>query len=183
LQESALQTAKLETEEALRLVRIARQKLKEQRTLTPDELTHLVKTTTKSEFKWSDKMEALANKHFSPEQLQLLRARRFDEDDRERVSKDWQAVFADILALGPDPDPACEAALMIARRASALLQEFSRGDPKLLQAAAKMNMEAFNDPELAPRMPAPVSHFQFLQRAIAELQRRGEPVFCMASPN
>src|SRR5262249_8542497 len=159
MQEAALVEAKTEAEQALALVRTARAKLAEKRSLSPDELGKLVRSTAMSEFKWNEKMEALAQKHFTPEQLQEFRARKFTPEDHARVSAAWNAIFADIAALGPDPDPACEKALDVARRADALLGEFSGGDPKMLRAASKMNMEAFADPELAQRMPGPVSYF------------------------
>lgn len=180
MQEAALVEAKTEAEQALALVRAARAKLAEKRALSPDELGKLVRSTAMSEFRWNEKMEVLARKHFTAEQLQEFRARKFTSVDQARVSAAWSAIFADIAALGPDPDPAGDKALDLARRADALLGEFSGGDPKLLQAASKMNLEAFADPELATRMPAPVSHFVFVNKAIAELRKRGEAVVCGA---
>lgn len=180
MQEAALLEAKTEAEQALTLVRAARAKLAEKRSLSPDELGKLVRSTAMSEFKWSEKMEALANKHFTEEQLQNLRARKFTSADQARVSAAWNQIFADVTALGPDPDPASEQALDLARRADGLLAEFSGGDPKMLQAASKMNMEAFGDPELARKMPGPASHFVFVNKAIAELRKRGEAVVCGA---
>ncbi len=110
-----------------------------------------------------------------------MRSRKFTAEDQERVSAAWTEIFADISALGADPDPGSEQALAIARRADALLAEFSGGDPKLLQAASKMNREAFHDPELSSRMPGPASHFVFVNKAIAQLRERGETVACGAS--
>jgi DNA-binding transcriptional MerR regulator len=55
LQEAALEAAKADAEDALRLVRAARAKLAAQRSLSPDELSHLVRSTAMSEFKWNDK--------------------------------------------------------------------------------------------------------------------------------
>lgn len=176
MQEAALVEAKAEAEQALALVRAARAKLAEKRSLSPDELGKLVRTTSTSEFKWSPRMEAIAQKHFSFEQLEELRSREFSKADQARVSASWNQIFADIAALGANPDPASQKALDIARRADALLTEFSGGDPEMLRAARDMNMEAFADPELAPKMPGPASHFVFVTKAITELRKRGEAI-------
>lgn len=172
LQEAALEHAKSETEQALRLVRSARAKLAHKSSLSPDELGDLVRSTAMSEFKWNDKMEALAQKHYTPEQLQELRARPFTAEDQGRVSAAWAQVFADIDALGPNADPASDRALDIGRRAKALIEEFTQGDPALMQAAARMNTEALADPDLRPNMPMGGQHFAFINRAIAELKKR-----------
>jgi MerR family transcriptional regulator, thiopeptide resistance regulator len=172
LQEAALEDAKSEAEKALALVRAARAKLAQRRGLSPDELGNLVRSTAMSEFKWNDKLEALAQKHYTPEQLQQLRARPFTAEDQARVSAAWAQVFADIDALGPEPDPASDRALDIARRAKALIEEFTQGDPALMQAAARVNTDALNDPELKPNMPMGGQHFAFISRAVAELKLR-----------
>jgi DNA-binding transcriptional MerR regulator len=172
LQEAALEDARAEAETALTLVRAARRKLADRRVLSPDELGNLVRNTAMSEFKWNDKMEALAQKHYTPEQLQELRARPLTAQDQARVSAAWAAVFADIDALGPNADPGSEIALDIARRAKALIDEFTKGDPSMMQAAARMNTDALADPEMAPQMPMGGQHFAFIGRAMAELKLR-----------
>jgi hypothetical protein len=81
-------------------------------------------------------------------------------------------VFADIDALGSNPDPGSDTALDIARRAKALIEEFTQGDPALMQAAARMNSEVLADPDLRPSMPMGGQHFAFINRAIAALKLR-----------
>lgn len=171
LQEAALEDAKAEAEEALRLVRAARAKLKGKQHLSPDELGKLVRSTAVSEFKWNDKMEALAQKHYTPEQLAEIRSRGFTAEDQKRVGAAWAQIYADIDALGPDPDPATPRALAIGRRAQALIQEFTQGDPALFRAAGAMNREAMADPEIAQKMPTKPSHWQFMSRVFAELKK------------
>ncbi len=173
LQEAALEDARAEADEALRLVRAARAKLAERRSLSPDELGKLVRSTAMSEFKWNEKMEALAQKHYTPEQLAELRARPFSAEDQARVGAAWAQVFADIDALGPNADPASAQALDIGRRAQALISEFTQGDPALFQAAGAMNRDALADPELAQQMPTQMSHWQFMGRVFEELKKRG----------
>jgi MerR family transcriptional regulator, thiopeptide resistance regulator len=171
LQEAALEDAKAEAEEALRLVRTARAKLSGRQSLSPDELGKLVRSTAMSEFKWNDKMEALAQKHYTPQQLQELRDRPFTAEDQARVSAAWTQVFADIDALGANPDPSSPQALDIGRRAQALIAEFTQGDPALFKAAGAMNREAMSDPDLAQQMPTKPNHWQFMGRVFEELKK------------
>jgi DNA-binding transcriptional MerR regulator len=173
LQEAALVDAKAEAEQALTLVRGARAKLAEKKSLSPDELSNLVRSTAMSEFKWNDKMEALAQKHYTPEQLHELRARPFTTEDQARVGAAWEQVFADINALGPNPDPTSQQALEIGRRAQALINEFTQGDPSLFKAAATMNREALADPDLASNMPTTPAHWRFMARIFEELRKPG----------
>jgi DNA-binding transcriptional MerR regulator len=170
LQEAALEDAKAEAEEALALVRAARAKLQGRERLSPDELAKLVRSTAMSEFKWNDKMEALAQKHYTPEQLQELRGRPFTAEDQARVSAAWAAVFADIDALGANPDPTTAKALEIGRRAQALIAEFTQGDPALFKAAGALNREAMTDPALAKQMPG-AAHWQFMGQVFEELKK------------
>jgi DNA-binding transcriptional MerR regulator len=171
LQEAALEDAKSETETALALVRAARAKLQGREQLSPDELAKLVRSTAMSEFKWNDKMEALRQKHYTPEQLSELRARKFTPEDQARVNAAWTQVFADIDALGPNADPSTPQALDIGRRAQALIAEFTQGDPALYKAAGAMNRDAMADPDLAQQMPTKPNHWQFMSRVFEELKK------------
>jgi len=170
LQEAALLEAKAEADAALALVRAARAKLAERKSLSPDELGNLVRSTAMSEFKWNDKMEALAQKHYTPEQLQNLRARPFSAEDQARVTAAWEQIYADIAALGPNPDAATPQALDIGRRAQALIGEFTQGDPAMFKAASAMNRDAMKNPELAQHAPPP-GVWEFLGRVFAELKK------------
>jgi len=172
LQEVALEDARAEAEQALALVRAARAKLAETGVLSPDELEKLVRSTSMSEFKWNDKMETLAQKHYTPEQLQSLRARSFTAEDQARVSAAWGQVFADIDGLGPNADPNTPQALEIGRRAQALIAEFTQGDPAMFKAAGAMNREAMQDPKLAKQMPA-ATHWQFMGKVFEVLKANG----------
>ena len=172
LQEAVLVEAQAETQKALALVRAARARLAGKAGLSSDELAKLIRSTSMSEFKWTDKMEALAQKHYTPEQLHDLRARPFGAEDQARVGAAWAQVFADIEALGSDPDPASDRALDIAARAKALIDEFTQGDPAMFQAAARMNTEALADPETRPNMPMGGAHFAFISKAMAALKTR-----------
>lgn len=174
LQEAALEGARAEAEEALKLVRAARAKLAERRSLSPDELGNIVRSTAMSEFKWNEKMEALAQKHYTPEQLAALRARPFTAEDQARVSLAWAKVYGDIDALAPDADPASERALEIGRRAQALIREFTQGDAGITQALMGMKREMMADPEIAKQGPGTPETNRFLGRVFEALKARGE---------
>ena len=172
LQEAALEDARAEAEQALALVRAARAKLQGKQSLSPDELGNLVRSTAMSEFKWTDKMEEMAQRHYTQEQLRELRARPFSAADQERVSAAWIRVFADIDALGPDADPASEAALEIGRRARALINEFTQGDPAMMKAVTGMKREMMADPEIAKQGPGTPQSSAFLGRIFEELKKQ-----------
>ena len=176
LQEASLEAARTDVEEALALVRSARRRLAEHGSLSPDDLGNLVRRTEMTEFNWTPKMEGLAQKHFTAEQLGALRGRPFSDADQARVGAAWTAIFADIDALGAGADPMGAEALSIGRRAQGLLAEFTQGDPALYRAAGAMNAEAMQDPETAAKMPTTQAHWMFLGQTFAELKRRGETV-------
>lgn len=173
LQEAALEDARTETEQALRLVRAARAKLAEKRSLSPDELGKLVRSTAMPEMKWNAKMEALAQKHYTPEQLQALRGRPFTAEDQARVSAAWAQVYADIDALGPNADPASASALEIGRRAQALIGEFIQGDPAIFKAVTAMKKDMMADPEIARQGPGTPESSAMLGRILAALRKEG----------
>ena len=175
LQEAALEEARSEAEHALALVRAARAKLADRRSLSPDELGNLVRSTAMSEFKWTDKMEELAQKHYTQEQLRELRARPFTAEDQARVSAAWAEVFADIEALGPNADPGSDAALAIGRRARDLINEFTQGDPALFKAVTGMKRDMMADPEIAKQGPGTPQSSAFLGRIFEALKQREAP--------
>lgn len=172
LQEAALVEAKAEAETALALVRAARAKLGAKRALSPDELANLVRSTAMSDFKWTDKMEAIAQKHYTQAQLAELRSRPFSAADQARVGAAWAQVFADIEALGPNADPGSDAALAIGRRARALILEFTQGDPALMTAVTGMKREMMADPEIAAQGPGTPASSVLLGRIFEALKRR-----------
>ncbi len=174
LQEAALEQSKAATDEALALVRAARRRLSEKATLSPDELANLVRRTKMQDFKWTPKMEELAKKHYTPEQLQELRARNFTADDQTRASAAWDAVYADLDKLSPDADPASEKALAIGRRAHTLITEFTQGDPALFKSVTAMKTDMMKDPAMAQQTAATKASFATLGRIFAELRKRGE---------
>jgi len=177
LQEAALEDARHEAEEALVLIRTARARLAERRTLSPDDLGNLVRRTAMTEMKWTPKLEAMAQKHYTKEQLDNLKGRNFTADDQARVSAAWEQIYAELAALGENADPASEPALAIGRRAFALITEFTQGDPAMLKAVTGMKRDIMADPETRAQSGAPTQSFALLGRIFAALQGREEISF------
>jgi DNA-binding transcriptional MerR regulator len=171
LQEAALEDARSEAETALKLVRAARAKLAAHERLSPDELGNIVRSTAMSEFKWNDKMEALAQKNYTPEQLQQLKSRPFTAEDQARVGAAWERVFADIDALGPNADPSSPQALDVGRRAQALINEFTQGDPAMFKSLSGMKRDMMADPQIAQQGPGSPQSMAFLGRVFEELKK------------
>lgn len=173
LQEAALEDAKADAEEALTLVRAARKRLAQRDALSTDELANLIRRSKMSEFKWTPKLETLAQKHYTKEQLAELKTRPFTDADQARVSAAWAQVYEDVGALGDNADPASEKALAIGRRAGALIQEFTQGDPAMFKAVTAMKKDMAADDSLKSQMPPPAT-MALLGKIFAELAKRGE---------
>lgn len=173
LQEAALEDAKADAEEALTLVRAARARLAQHDALSTDELANLIRRSKMSEFKWTPKMESLAQKHYTKEQLAELKSRPFTDADQARVGAAWAQVYEDVERLGTDADPASQKALAIGRRANALIQEFTQGDPALFKAVTAMKKDMAADASLQAQMPPPAT-MALLGKIFAELTKRGE---------
>jgi hypothetical protein len=173
LQEAALEDAQLRTQDALRLVRSARARIASHQALTPEELATLVRSMKMNDSKWTARLEEAARKHYTREQLAQIKARPFSAADQARVGDAWLKIWADIDALGDAPSTTSDAALAIGRRAKALIDEFTQGDPALYRAAGAMNSELMKDPDAARQMKTTQKHWVFLGEVMKELQVRG----------
>ena len=174
LQEAALVEAKTTTDEALSLVRAARRKLSSREVLSTDELANLIRRSKMTDFKWTPKMEELAQKHYTKEQLASLRARPFTADDQARVSAAWDKIYADLAQLGEGADPASPVALDIGRRAHALIMEFTQGDAAMWKSVTAMKTDMMKDPALTQQMGGTKLGFDLMGKIFAELKNRGE---------
>jgi hypothetical protein len=125
--------------------------------------------------KWTARLEDMARKHYTPEQLAQIRSRPFTAEDQKRVGDAWEEIWADIQALGNNPSTTSDAALSIGRRAMALILEFTQGDPALFRAAGAMNSELLKDPDSAARMKTTQKHWVFLGAVMKELKTREGP--------
>lgn len=172
LQEAALEEIQAKTAEALRLVRSARARIASHQVLSPEELATVVRSTRMNDAKWTARLEDMARRHYTPEQLAQIRSRTFTAADQKRVGDAWERIWADIDALGDAPSTTSAAALSIGRRAMALILEFTQGDPALFRAAGAMNSELLQDPDAAARMKTTQKHWVFLGAVMKELKTR-----------
>lgn len=104
-------------------------------------------------------------KYFSPEQMDNL-ARRREELGQERVEasqQEWPGLIADVraaMAAGKPPsDPEVQA---LARRWSALVADFTGGDPKIAQSLRTMYKK---EPEYGAQMGLDAELFAYVNQA------------------
>jgi DNA-binding transcriptional MerR regulator len=168
LQEAALADQKGRVDRALDLVRAARARLARGEALPTDDLVNLVRETNMSDFKWTAEHDALAAKHFTPEQLEALKRRKLEDYDQEKISAAWADLIAEATRLQAIGDPGSPEALDLARRWNAQVAEFTQGDEGLARAAGGMYRDAFADPGVAPTMPFSAELWGF----VAEASRR-----------
>jgi DNA-binding transcriptional MerR regulator len=176
LQEKTLTQENARVTHALALVRAARAKLAAGACLSIDDLTQLTKETTMPTQATPEEMKAmfdpLIEKHYSPEERAQLGTKKFDQ---EAVSHDWETVIGEAKALmDRGGDPGSPAALALARRWQALVQQFTGGDPAIAAKARAVWGEAMADPAAAPRLPLNPALFAFMGQAVAKLKETGE---------
>ena len=175
LQEQALAGEKRRVEHALSLIRTARERLKAGDALSIDDLTTLTKETVVSEplteAEWKEIFDPLAEKHYTPAQLEALKARKISAVEQKSVQDQWAALIAEGNAmLERGVDPGSSQAIDLARRWKALQDQFTMGDPTIAQKAAAMWKDALADPKAAPRLPMKPELWAFVARA-AEAMR------------
>jgi len=165
LQECALTQRRSELGTALALVQAARARLASGVPLSTEDLTQLVRTTAMTDTTWTPELQVLAEKHYTREQLDEIRARKFDMGDRNEVAAEWAQIFADgeRLRLG---DPASPEAQAWAARWKAATFRFTQGRQDMWDSAAKFNMEARADPQTAPQMPGSPEVWAFATKAV-----------------
>jgi DNA-binding transcriptional MerR regulator len=170
IQEQALKDEGNRLEHALALIRAARSRLAAGETLSIDDLTQLTKETTMSNKlnseEWKAMFDPLIQKNYAPEDLAKASGRHFDQ---EEISKAWNTLFEDAKAVMAKGDPYSAEALEIGRRWSALVNQFTQGDPKLAEGSSKVWKDAFADPKVAQRLPVGADLFAFVGKAMLRL--------------
>lgn len=83
----------------------------------------------------------MVEQYYTPEQLETLAQRRdaLGPEGMEQAQRDWEAVYADLDALREEGvDPADPRAQEVGRRASALIAQFTGGDPAMLASLKRV---------------------------------------------
>ena len=167
LQEEELKRRKLSADRALALVRDARMRIANGKSLKLEELTALIKEIGMQGEKLSPKFWEMWAKHIGPERLKAVHPD-WDEGTGERIGAQWLALIAEAERL-KDTDPGAPPALDLARRALSLVGEFTRFDPELSGALKTLFKEGYADPETAPHMPYSQQMCRFMDAAVEGL--------------
>jgi DNA-binding transcriptional MerR regulator len=182
LQEDALCGRRRQVEHALDLVAIARRRLAQGAILSLDDLTQLTRETTMTAKIDETAMKAifdpLIEKHFTPEDMNKAKARKFDliaENgfNQTQTQRAWEDLVADAARLTAIGDPASPAAKDLLRRWNAEVEKFTGGDPALWAKSAAMWKDALSDPAATARMPFKPEIFAFLGE-VARLEREAQ---------
>ncbi len=165
LQEQSLTQRQNELGTALAIVQAARARLASGVPLSTEDLTQLVRTTAMTDTSWTPELQTLAEKHYTPEQLEELRARKFDMNDQQAVAAEWAQIFADgeRLRLG---DPASPEAQAWAARWKAAVDKFTLGRKDLEASAGSFISEIRANPETLPQMPGSPEVWAFAIKAM-----------------
>lgn len=104
-------------------------------------------------------------KYYTPEQLQELAARReqLGDDHVKEVEAEWPRLIAAVRAeMERGADPASESVQQLARRWSALVREFTGGDPGIARSLRNMYQ---NEPGMTQKQGLDPALMEFLGRA------------------
>ena len=181
LQEQALRVQRAEADRALARLGTARARLQAGEALSLDDLTTLTKETVMdrklSDEEWSELFDPLVRKHYSPEQLETLTARRQalaarSDWDQGRFHRAWGELIAEAARLqdpaGPNRgDPTTPAAADLARRWMDMVAQFDGGDPEVRAKSKAMWTEALSEPETAAKLPFSKEVWLFVAEANA----------------
>lgn len=170
IHERALAAEASQARRALGLVRTARGRLAAGETLSIDDLATLSKETTMtsklSRQDVADLMAPHVKTHFSQAEIDETAQRPFDQ---EKIGAQWDSLIAEAKALMAKGDPTSPAALDLARRWKAQVEQFTRGDPGVTARVQAVWNDAMADPKAAPALPLNPEIFAFMGKAQAKL--------------
>ncbi|ATB50776.1 TipAS antibiotic-recognition domain-containing protein [Corallococcus macrosporus] len=112
----------------------------------------------------------MSEKHYTPEQLQQLKARReaLGEEALRAVEAEWPQLIARVRAeMDKGTDPTSEPVRALAVRWRELLTAFTGGDPGIERA---LNATHQQEPEVAARHGLDPKLFEYIGRAMACLE-------------
>jgi hypothetical protein len=169
-----LSEARRETDHALTLIRIAKVRVRENGNLSAGELAALVAGIAKTVIRSTPELDELAQSIYTPEQMAKILARERDPEEIAQASEFWRAMSADIERIVPNGDPLSEDGLSVARRLVAFFRGMTRGDAALWNSSSLFWKRAVADPRMFDQLPFKQAHWDFVGKAMEELQRRGE---------
>lgn len=173
LQQQVLEIRRDEADQALALLAAARRKLARDGALSPDDLIQLTRETTLSdkmnEADWERHVRPVYERHFTPDEQDIIRARRNDFDQDE-VIREWNALIAEGRALLAKGDPGSPQAMDLARRWMIQVRKFTGDDPAMIAKSAQANMEVLSNPGSAGKMPFDLPLMQFVGDAYRRAQ-------------
>jgi len=184
IQQRALEIQRMETRQALALLKAARRRLAENGALSADDLTQLTKETVmkdklKTDADWKEAFEPLIEKHYEPAEIAALGTRKiaaFEKAgyDQESFGLAWEALFEEARALKAAGDVDSPRACQLVRRWQEMMGHFIQGDAAISRKVQAVWSEATSDPNLAPRLPISPDEFAFVQKIADGMRARGE---------
>ena len=173
LQQQVRETRRDEADQALTLLAAARCKLARDGVLSPDDLTQLTRETVMSdkmsEEDWERHVRPVYERHFTPDEQDIIKARKNDFDQTE-VIREWDALIAEGRALQAKGDPGSPQAMDLARRWMTQVRKFTGDDPAMIAKSAQANIEVLSKPATAHKMPFDLPLMQFVGEAYKRAQ-------------
>lgn len=173
LQQQVLEIRRDEADQALTLLTAARCKLARDGVLSPDDLIQLTRETMlsdkMSEEDWERHVRPVYERHFTPDEQDIIKARQNDFDQDE-VVREWNALIAEGRALLAKGDPGSPHAMDLAQRWMTQVRKFTGDDPAMIAKSAQANMEVLSNPESARKMPFDLPLMQFVGEAYKRAQ-------------
>jgi len=173
LQEQMLAQRREEAERGLALVRSARARLADGKTLCLDDLTKLTKETTMTDKppEWAVKMQPAIDEHFSDADKAAM-ASRAGSFDQAEVAAEWERLIAEAKVL-VGSDPAAERAQDLARRWRAQVRLATGGDPAIGAKLSAVWRDSLASPQVAPTLPFGPEVMAFVGQAMGRLPAEG----------
>ena len=171
VQEEMLLRARMETDHALTLIRIAKARLREEEKPSADDFAAMVRRISATVLRWTPELDELARRFYTPEQMEKIRRRERDPAETAQLSAAWEEIMSEIDVLR---EPSSDDALAVGRRMVALFRQSAKGDRDFWNNSARFWQEAVSDPALAGQLRMDPARYEFVGRILAELQNRGE---------
>lgn len=177
VQERLLTQSRIEIDNALKLIAIARQRLEKNRTLSAEELAALVERISRTVIQWTPELDDLAKQIYTPQQLERVRAGSTDPKSATQLSADWESLIAQMNGLPQDCAPQAPEALALGRKLVAMFRRQAGDDKDFWNNSARFWREAISDQSIAPGLQMNITSYEFFGAIFAELQRLGELKF------